>query len=95
MLKYDHILQAVWFINSLELSPTFIFLSLLLSSIHPASHYSSMLEKEGLTELLKALAAHPSTHSDIKGLSDSILSMVEQHQIHAGAFNNQTEPQSS
>uniref|UniRef100_A0A669EP32 Zyg-11 family member, cell cycle regulator, like n=1 Tax=Oreochromis niloticus TaxID=8128 RepID=A0A669EP32_ORENI len=59
------------------------------------SHYSSMLEKEGLTELLKALAAHPSTHSDIKGLSDSILSMVEQHQIHAGAFNNQTAPQSS
>uniref|UniRef100_A0A3Q4GPW6 Zyg-11 family member, cell cycle regulator, like n=1 Tax=Neolamprologus brichardi TaxID=32507 RepID=A0A3Q4GPW6_NEOBR len=59
------------------------------------SHYSSMLEKEGLTELLKALAAHPSTHSDIKGLSDSILSMVEQYQIHAGAFNNQMEPQSS
>ncbi|XP_076733015.1 protein zyg-11 homolog isoform X4 [Maylandia zebra] len=59
------------------------------------SHYSSMLEKEGLTELLKALAAHPSTHSDIKGLSDSVLSMVEQHQIHAGAFNNQTAPQRS
>lgn len=54
-----------------------------------------MLEKEGLTELLKALAAHPSTHSDIKGLSDSVLSMVEQHQIHAGAFNNQTAPQRS
>uniref|UniRef100_A0A3Q0RWG7 Zyg-11 family member, cell cycle regulator, like n=1 Tax=Amphilophus citrinellus TaxID=61819 RepID=A0A3Q0RWG7_AMPCI len=59
------------------------------------SHYSSMLEKEGLTELLKALAAHPSTHSDIKGLAGSILSMVERHQIHAGAFNNQTAPQSS
>uniref|UniRef100_A0A3Q0S3M2 Zyg-11 family member, cell cycle regulator, like n=1 Tax=Amphilophus citrinellus TaxID=61819 RepID=A0A3Q0S3M2_AMPCI len=58
------------------------------------SHYSSMLEKEGLTELLKALAAHPSTHSDIKGLAGSILSMVERHQIHAGAFNNQTAPQS-
>ncbi|XP_072219709.1 protein zyg-11 homolog [Leuresthes tenuis] len=44
------------------------------------SHYSSMLEKEGLTELLKALAAHPDTHSDIKRLSDSILFMVEEHQ---------------
>ncbi|KAM4552049.1 protein zyg-11 homolog isoform 2-T2 [Odontesthes bonariensis] len=40
--------------------------------------YSSMLEREGLTELLKALAAHPDTHSDIKGLSDSILFMVEE-----------------
>uniref|UniRef100_A0A8C4GTI9 Protein zer-1 homolog-like C-terminal domain-containing protein n=1 Tax=Dicentrarchus labrax TaxID=13489 RepID=A0A8C4GTI9_DICLA len=43
------------------------------------SHYSSMLEKEGVTELLKNLAAHPDTHSDIKGLSDSILHMVEEH----------------
>uniref|UniRef100_A0A7N8Y690 Protein zyg-11 homolog n=1 Tax=Mastacembelus armatus TaxID=205130 RepID=A0A7N8Y690_9TELE len=52
------------------------------------SHYSSMLEKEGVTELLKALAAHPDTHSDIKGLSESILSMAEQHQSHSGASNN-------
>ncbi|XP_070830985.1 protein zyg-11 homolog isoform X1 [Chaetodon trifascialis] len=44
------------------------------------SHYSSMLEEEGVTELLKALVAHPNTHSDIKGLSDSILRMVEQQQ---------------
>lgn len=43
-------------------------------------HYSHMLEMEGVTELLKALAAHPETHRDIKGLSDSILSMVERHQ---------------
>ncbi|XP_041805114.1 protein zyg-11 homolog isoform X2 [Chelmon rostratus] len=44
------------------------------------SHYSSMLEEEGVTELLKALVAHPDTHSDIKGLSHRILQMVEQHQ---------------
>lgn len=43
-------------------------------------HYSRMLEREGVTELLKALAAHPDTHCDIKGLSDSILSMIERHQ---------------
>ncbi|XP_034743977.1 protein zyg-11 homolog [Etheostoma cragini] len=40
------------------------------------SHYSSMMEKEGLTELLKALSAHPDTHADVKGLSDSILHMM-------------------
>lgn len=43
-------------------------------------HYSHMLEREDVTELLKALAAHPDTHSDIKRLSDSILSMIERHQ---------------
>ncbi|XP_038574474.1 protein zyg-11 homolog isoform X2 [Micropterus salmoides] len=43
------------------------------------SLYSSLLEKEGVTELLKSLAAHPDTHSDIKELSDSILHLVEQH----------------
>ncbi|XP_044076825.1 protein zyg-11 homolog isoform X2 [Siniperca chuatsi] len=56
------------------------------------SHYSSLLEKEGVTELLKSLAAHPDTHSDIKGLSDSILRMVEQHQSHSGPFNNHMGP---
>uniref|UniRef100_UPI001CD877C6 protein zyg-11 homolog n=1 Tax=Solea senegalensis TaxID=28829 RepID=UPI001CD877C6 len=56
------------------------------------SHYSSMLEEEGVTDLLKALVAHPDTHSDIKGLSESVLRMVERHQSHSGAFNNQTEP---
>uniref|UniRef100_A0A8C6TXY5 Si:ch1073-82l19.1 n=1 Tax=Neogobius melanostomus TaxID=47308 RepID=A0A8C6TXY5_9GOBI len=43
-------------------------------------HYSRMLEREGVTEFLKTLAAHPDTHCDIKGLSDSILSMLERHQ---------------
>ncbi|KAF6719741.1 zyg-11-like protein [Oryzias melastigma] len=37
----------------------------------------SMLEKDGVTELLKALAAHPDTHDDIKRLVGSILCMVE------------------
>lgn len=65
-----------------------MFLTLFLS-IPLASHYSSMLEKEDVTELLKALAAHPDTHSDIKGLSDSILRMVEEHQSHSRLLNNQ------
>ncbi|KAA8587399.1 hypothetical protein FQN60_016261 [Etheostoma spectabile] len=56
------------------------------------SHYSSMMEKEGVTELLKALAAHPDTHADIKGLSDSILHMIEQQQSHSGSFYNQAGP---
>ncbi|KAM7378957.1 hypothetical protein PAMP_004542 [Pampus punctatissimus] len=59
------------------------------------SHYSSMLEEEGVTELLKALAAHPDTHSDVKGLSDSILSMLEHHQNQSEPVHNQTGPQSS
>ncbi|CAN9503102.1 unnamed protein product [Ophioblennius macclurei] len=54
------------------------------------SHYSSMLQKEGLIELLKALAAHPDTHDDVRGLSDGILHLVEQHQSLSGAFKNQT-----
>ncbi|XP_022049195.2 protein zyg-11 homolog [Acanthochromis polyacanthus] len=59
------------------------------------SHYSRMLQQEGLTELLKALTAHPDTHSDIKELSDRILCMVEEHQSHSGAFKSQTEPRNS
>ncbi|XP_069579381.1 protein zyg-11 homolog [Brachyistius frenatus] len=55
------------------------------------SHYSSMLEQEGLIELLSALAAHPNTHADIRGLSDSILRMVE-NQSRSGASDNRTEP---
>uniref|UniRef100_A0A665V3R7 Protein zyg-11 homolog n=1 Tax=Echeneis naucrates TaxID=173247 RepID=A0A665V3R7_ECHNA len=58
------------------------------------SHYSSMLVMEGTTELLTALAAHPNTHSDIKGLSETILQMVE-HQNHLEASSNQAEPRNS
>lgn len=59
------------------------------------SHYSSMLEKEGLIELLKALAAHPDTHGDIKGLSESILCMAEQHRSRSGASSNQADSRNS
>lgn len=39
-----------------------------------------MLETEGVTELLKSLSAHADTHADIKGLSDSILRMLDEEQ---------------
>ncbi|KAI3375220.1 hypothetical protein L3Q82_021710, partial [Scortum barcoo] len=69
---------------------------LITFSLYPlAPHYSSLLEKEGVTELLKALVAHPNTHSDIKRLSDSILRLVEQHQSHSGPFNSQMGPVNS
>ncbi|XP_049454560.1 protein zyg-11 homolog isoform X1 [Epinephelus fuscoguttatus] len=59
------------------------------------SHYSSMMENEGVTELLRALAAHPDTHDDIKGLSGSILHMVEQLRSHSGSSNDQAGPGNS
>ncbi|CAM9148488.1 unnamed protein product [Lampetra planeri] len=59
------------------------------------SHYICMLEQEGVTELLKALAVHPSTHSDIKGLTESILHMVELQQSQTGPTSNQMGPQNS
>lgn len=55
----------------------------------PASHYSSMLEQEGVTELLKALASHPDTHGDIKGFSNSILQMLDRDQSHQGPSKKQ------
>ncbi|XP_054452174.1 protein zyg-11 homolog [Anoplopoma fimbria] len=66
-----------------------------LVCIQNTSHYSSMMEKDGVTELLRALAAHPDTHSDVKGLSDSIFRLVEQHQSHSGSFNKQRESRNS
>ncbi|XP_034411598.1 protein zyg-11 homolog [Cyclopterus lumpus] len=60
-----------------------------LVCIQNTSHYSSMMEKDGVTELLRALAAHPDAHSDVKGQSDSVLRVVEQHQSHSGSFNKQ------
>ncbi|XP_042353856.1 protein zyg-11 homolog [Plectropomus leopardus] len=59
------------------------------------SHYSNMMEKEGVTELLRALTAHPNTHADIKGLSDSILHMVEQHRGHLGSCKDLMGPRNS
>ncbi|XP_068558042.1 protein zyg-11 homolog isoform X2 [Cebidichthys violaceus] len=66
-----------------------------LVCIQNTSHYSGMMEKDGVTELLRALAAHPDTHSDVKGLSDSILRVVEKHQSHSGSFDKQTESRNS
>ncbi|CAJ1071728.1 protein zyg-11 homolog [Xyrichtys novacula] len=59
------------------------------------SHYSSMLEQEGVTELLRALTAHPDTHGDIKGLSNSILQTVEHNESHPGSSNKRTGPRNS
>ncbi|XP_010795758.1 protein zyg-11 homolog, partial [Notothenia coriiceps] len=59
------------------------------------SHYRSMMEKEGVTELLRALAEHPDTHSDIKELSDSILLMVDQQQNSSASTKNPMKPQNS
>lgn len=41
-----------------------------------ASHYCSMLETEGVAELLKSLSAHADAH--VKGLADSILRMLDE-----------------
>lgn len=67
-----------------------------LSALHTAaSHYSSLLEMEGVTELLKALAAHPDTHADIKRLSESILHMVEEQPSQSKPPNTRTSPSNS
>ncbi|KAF7654300.1 hypothetical protein LDENG_00071370 [Lucifuga dentata] len=57
------------------------------------AHYKSMLQMEGIVDLLEALAAHPDTHSDVKGLTESILRMVDQH--HMETFNSQQRPSSA
>ncbi|XP_037132213.1 protein zyg-11 homolog isoform X2 [Syngnathus acus] len=44
-----------------------------------ALHYGWMLEREGVTERLKALASHPDSHAIIRGLSESILFLLERH----------------
>uniref|UniRef100_A0A3Q2PLJ0 Protein zyg-11 homolog n=1 Tax=Fundulus heteroclitus TaxID=8078 RepID=A0A3Q2PLJ0_FUNHE len=56
------------------------------------SHYSGMLDKEGLAELLKALDAHPDTHGDVKRVSQHIMLMVQEHQGHPEVTNVKTEP---
>ncbi|XP_057714292.1 protein zyg-11 homolog isoform X2 [Corythoichthys intestinalis] len=57
------------------------------------SHYSWMLEREGVAELLNALTVHPDTHNIIRGLSESILLMLERQQPEP--FIKQAEPRSS
>uniref|UniRef100_A0A674NGH5 Zyg-11 family member, cell cycle regulator, like n=1 Tax=Takifugu rubripes TaxID=31033 RepID=A0A674NGH5_TAKRU len=62
---------------------------------HNTSHYCSMLEKEGVAELLKSLSAGPNTHPDPKGLADSILRMLDEHQSRSRTFSRQPEPRNS
>ncbi|KAM3866052.1 protein zyg-11 homolog [Diretmus argenteus] len=57
------------------------------------THYSLVLQREGVIDLLKTLAAHPDTHSDIKRLAEAILCVVEQRQSHSEPFSSQTGPQ--
>ncbi|XP_054889767.1 protein zyg-11 homolog isoform X3 [Poeciliopsis prolifica] len=57
-----------------------------------ASYYIQMLTKEGLMELLRALDAHPDTHSDVKRVSQRIMLMVQEQQTSCEATDSQTEP---
>lgn len=60
-----------------------------------ASRYSSRLDEEGVTELLKALDMHPDTHGDVKRLSQGIVLMVQEQQSRSEVMNGQTEPGNS
>lgn len=52
-----------------------------LAAFHPvAPHYSCLLQTEGVTELVRTLAAQPDTHSDVQRLSEGIVHMVEEQQ---------------
>ncbi|XP_076018237.1 protein zyg-11 homolog [Genypterus blacodes] len=59
------------------------------------AQYSSMLQTEGVIDLLKALTAHPDTHTDVKGRSESVLCLIDQHQSHSGPLDNQPGTRSS
>ncbi|XP_056149242.1 protein zyg-11 homolog isoform X2 [Lampris incognitus] len=59
------------------------------------THYCSMLRSEGVVNLLRGLAAHTDTHSDIRRLVELILCMADQHPSHTRPLNNQPGPQSS
>lgn len=54
-----------------------------------------MLETEGVAELLKSLSARADTHADTKGLADSVLRMLEEHQSRSRTFSRQPEPRNS
>ncbi|KAM4727721.1 protein zyg-11 homolog isoform 2-T2 [Anableps anableps] len=56
------------------------------------SHYSSMLDKEGLMELLKALDVHADTHGDVKKVSQRIVLMVQEQQSHSEVMKGRMEP---
>lgn len=51
-----------------------------------APHYSCLLQAEGVTDLVKTLAAQPDTHSDVRRLAESILQMAEGQQVPSSAL---------
>ncbi|XP_075876877.1 protein zyg-11 homolog isoform X2 [Nelusetta ayraudi] len=58
-------------------------------------HYSRLLQTEGVTELVRTLAAQPDTHSDVQRLSEGIVHMVEEQQSRSMPSNAQTGPSNS
>lgn len=67
-----------------------------LTAFHPvAPHYSRLLQTEGVTELVRTLAAQPDTHSDVQRLSEGIVQMVEEQQSRSMPSNAQTGPSNS
>ncbi|CAL8280831.1 unnamed protein product [Lota lota] len=49
---------------------------------HNAPHYSSMLQQEGVVELLEDLAVYPETHTDIQALAQLTLHLVGKQHTH-------------
>uniref|UniRef100_A0A8C7MWZ7 Protein zyg-11 homolog n=1 Tax=Oncorhynchus kisutch TaxID=8019 RepID=A0A8C7MWZ7_ONCKI len=53
--------------------------------------YCHMLQVEGAVELLKTLSSDLDTHSNVRGMAESILGMVERHQTTSNPLRTQTE----
>uniref|UniRef100_A0A8C8M7T2 Protein zer-1 homolog-like C-terminal domain-containing protein n=1 Tax=Oncorhynchus tshawytscha TaxID=74940 RepID=A0A8C8M7T2_ONCTS len=53
--------------------------------------YCHMLQVEGAVELLKTLSSDLDTHSNVRGMAESILGMVECHQTTSNPLRTQTE----
>uniref|UniRef100_A0A674B9A2 Protein zyg-11 homolog n=1 Tax=Salmo trutta TaxID=8032 RepID=A0A674B9A2_SALTR len=53
--------------------------------------YCHMLQVEGAVELLKTLSFDLDTHSNVRGMAESILGMVERHQTTSNPLRTQTE----
>uniref|UniRef100_A0A8C7QKV1 Protein zer-1 homolog-like C-terminal domain-containing protein n=1 Tax=Oncorhynchus mykiss TaxID=8022 RepID=A0A8C7QKV1_ONCMY len=53
--------------------------------------YCQMLQVEGAVELLKTLSSDLDTHSNVRGMAESILGMVERHQTTSNPLRTQTE----
>uniref|UniRef100_A0A8K9Y517 Protein zer-1 homolog-like C-terminal domain-containing protein n=1 Tax=Oncorhynchus mykiss TaxID=8022 RepID=A0A8K9Y517_ONCMY len=57
----------------------------------PGVQYCQMLQVEGAVELLKTLSSDLDTHSNVRGMAESILGMVERHQTTSNPLRTQTE----